>query len=488
MLYQEFLDRYHWNPLDPATNLGEGGFGKVYCALDTHQNRQVAIKESKVGDHKFTLQREVELSHELKHHPNLVHYANSYRFDIARGITYDYAVMEYFPEGSLEQVISRFTFSEKAIQQIVSGILSGLAHLHDEQCIHRDLKTSNILMARVGNEGWIPKISDFGLSRFTRADASVSNSSIGISYSYAAPEQLRGQSVSYQTDLWAFGIIVYKILTRELPFNSTSGTSSSLHLQEIAQQLQHLQLPERLNTIAEPYQSLIRQCIVVDRGQRVKSAANLIILHDQYVKSLSDSQAFSPFHIEQTRLKEPASQIPIELIAGPSTQAIPQHNRIWSKRKVALLGLGLVLFFACLIGYLYSSYDEVGEFSEGLAVAIKGKKWGYINRLGWVAIPLEFDMANRFHEGFAVVIKGGNYMYIDQIGKPITSLKFDSADSFNNGLAVVSKGDKKGYINQTGRVVIPFEFDIAGWFGKDSAWVRKGDREFYINRKGEEIK
>jgi serine/threonine protein kinase len=97
MTHEEFLSRYQY---DPGTDqIGKGGFGSVYKARDMVRKRYVAIKESMVDPkHKFTLQREVELSHEIASHPHVAKFENCYRFTAMR-ITMDYAVMECIAAG-----------------------------------------------------------------------------------------------------------------------------------------------------------------------------------------------------------------------------------------------------------------------------------------------------------------------------------------------------------------------------------------------------
>lgn len=276
MNYAEFRKRYQWNA--KTDKLGEGGFGKVYRAIDTLRDRSVVLKIADVPtDHKFSLQREVDLNRDLSPHPNIAQFRNCYRLEDAHGDERDYAVMDYFPDGSLTKVMAR-ALSPSDLHDIVTGMLRGLAHLECEKVIHRDFKPGNVLMARDGIGHWQPKIADFGLSRFTSTEMTVSNSSIGITYDYAAPEQFRPGSVNQQADLWAFGVIVYRLCMGKLPFTVPAELTGESQRIELARIINQAHLPADISQIVEPYQTIIRRCLVKEVEQRVKSATDLLAI------------------------------------------------------------------------------------------------------------------------------------------------------------------------------------------------------------------
>ena len=285
MTYEEFEQRYQYNP--ESDQLGEGGFGVVYKALDTHRNRYVAIKESQIKTNrdKFTLQREVELANEIKPHPNIARYINCWRFKITR-LEMEYAVMPYYSYGNLTDVIKRkLTSTEK--EAIIKGIMLGLKHLHNEDIIHRDLKTPNILMERE-NGKWVPKIADFGLGKMLTSsggDGSRSNSSIFLTYSYAAPEQINpkrfGRTIRKNVDLWALGVIIWEIFLSKRPFDppESSYTDSLSRESEIKNMIQSLGYDKAaLSRIPLLYQKLIRRCLVLDKSERAQSVEELLSL------------------------------------------------------------------------------------------------------------------------------------------------------------------------------------------------------------------
>jgi serine/threonine protein kinase len=277
MSEKEFFNRFVYNPEKDL--LGSGGFGSVYRAYDSFEKRYVAIKISQVKDMfgKFTLLNEVELSKSIDDHPNVARYETGLR--ILHPFPADYAVMAYYEEGNLDWLLRKNhgILQSREYYEIIEGLLEGIAHLHNENVIHRDLKLANILILRTKQGQLRPKIADFGLSRQTEGyDASMSNSAIGLTIAYAAPEQIENKPIRKNVDLWAFAVVTYRLLTGEMPFNAPESTDSTSANLIISQKILNLELPDKLNQIAEPYQSIIRQCWVKDAGQRAQTANELL--------------------------------------------------------------------------------------------------------------------------------------------------------------------------------------------------------------------
>ena len=132
------------------------------------------------------------------------------------------------------------------------------------------------------------------------------------------------------------------------------------------------------------------------------------------------------------------------------------------------------------------NFDFVDQCICGLALAAKDHKYGYVDILGNVIVPLVYDEGLSFKEGYTAVRRGSNWLYIDSTGKVITEAVFTDAQSFHDGLAAVMENDLYGYINTSGKVVIDFKFTNARAFGEGLAPVanKKGGWG-YINQKGE---
>jgi serine/threonine protein kinase len=272
-----FFEQYRYDPEHDL--LGCGGFGNVYRAYDYSGKRYVAIKISQVKDifGKFTLLNEVELSKGIDDHANVARYEFGLRVKLPFPV--DYAIMAYYEEGNLDMLLRKKfgQLTDREYYEIVEGLLEGIGHLHTENVIHRDLKLANILMHRTKQGQWRPKIADFGLSRqISDYDASIANSAIGITIAYAAPEQIENKPIRKNVDLWALGVIVYRLLTGEMPFAAAQGADATSANLEMSRKITTVELPERLSTLPEPYQTIIRRCFVKDTKDRAQSVVELL--------------------------------------------------------------------------------------------------------------------------------------------------------------------------------------------------------------------
>ena len=276
MTQQEFTSRYIYNP--ESDRLGAGAFGSVYKAYDNINDSYVALKISAVDPthQELRLRNEVDKAHNLCH-KNIARYETCYTFATLSG-DIDVAVMRYYEDGSLDNFLRRGNLSYEERSNILTQLLEGIAYLHSHDIIHRDLKPQNVLMVHHAGR-YIPKIADFGISKQLDSGESslVNNSLLGGTRSYASPEQLRERALRKNTDLWSFGVIAYQVLTGELPFASSDASLSSE--EQYAVQLRQIfngELPAGIERIAEPWQSVIRACLVADNNQRVRHAEDCL--------------------------------------------------------------------------------------------------------------------------------------------------------------------------------------------------------------------
>ncbi|MEN0046321.1 MAG: serine/threonine-protein kinase [Bacteroidota bacterium] len=278
MTKEEFFTRFEFGYED---TIGSGGFAKVYRAWDKVEKKHVAIKRAEADESKFTLRREAALINSLESHDNLIRFkeyegASSFRFKEDFDL-YDYAVMDYYESGNLQDILTHFDLKFEDKKNIIEGILKGYAHLH-HKLTHRDTKASNILMAKGNNGEWIPKISDFGLCQVHGTkDIDRADSATHLTYEYAAPEQFLGGKIKNNVDLWSCGVIIYRILTGELPFQVTKSVNSQEKRGALIRMITQVELPEtQLSYVSEPYQEIIRRCLVKDNKKRVQKADDLL--------------------------------------------------------------------------------------------------------------------------------------------------------------------------------------------------------------------
>ncbi len=270
MTYEEFQKRYRYNIT--SDRLGEGGFGKVYKAYDTHRDRWVAIKiaEVKPDMESVRLKKEVEMVNHLPSNPNIAYYEECYTFSSFTG-EYDFGVLQYYEEGNLLQLTQQKKLTQSQKESILQQLLEGLGFLHSQGIIHRDLKPENVLIVNRNGE-YIPKITDFGISKKldTNKSSVFSNSLAGAgTLSYASPEQLGTKPISKNTDLWSFGIIAFWMLTGEHPFTTGQhDNTSEAGRAELFRQISSGQLPPSFGRVAPPWRTVIERCLVTDPTNR----------------------------------------------------------------------------------------------------------------------------------------------------------------------------------------------------------------------------
>ncbi|HYM76114.1 MAG TPA: WG repeat-containing protein [Candidatus Dormibacteraeota bacterium] len=137
-----------------------------------------------------------------------------------------------------------------------------------------------------------------------------------------------------------------------------------------------------------------------------------------------------------------------------------------------------------------SQFEEVADFSEGLAAVKTGSRWGFIDEDGKFVINPQFDEVSSFAEGLAAVKSDGKWGYVDKTGKYTINPQFYDAAMFSEGLAPVfgtETGFKHGYIDRSGKNVINAQFDDVRCFFEGRAAVKLGDKWGYINRRGKYI-
>ena len=334
MTYQEFQKRYQYNPT--TDRIGKGGFGVVFKAYDTHLDRYVALKMSEVADENDStrLAREVELAAKLPTHPNIAHYEACYTFATPLG-TYDFGVLQFYNDGSLDDLIKKNVLTTDEKISILKQILNGIGFLHSNRIVHRDLKPRNILIARRGDK-YIPKITDFGISKeFDAANsAAFGNSMVGAgTLAYSSPEQLSERSMHRNTDLWSYGVIAYQLFTGELPFTTGSySVTSSDGRMELFRQVNSGILPEAVNTIPEPWQGAIRRLLVVDPMVRFRGCTAvkdyIVSGKEQEVQSPASSADAEEEDLQETRREISAEPVAKKEVDTPAKKATPPASPI----------------------------------------------------------------------------------------------------------------------------------------------------------------
>ncbi|GAB2767390.1 hypothetical protein GCM10027275_07150 [Rhabdobacter roseus] len=372
--YADFRKRYPIHFGDDSTWLGTGTYGKVIKVEDQVETEWVAIKisEYRHNDAK-SLKAEVELAQKVPRHANIARYDACYRLETEMGLS-DFAIMKYYPDGNLADLLKSRQLSDAELRELVRGILEGLKVLHQKRIVHRDFKPANILISRDNRGRLIPKIADFGLSKFV-SDDEIDSSDFDLSDgrgtpSYKAPEQIVGGRVSFNLDLWAFGVILYEMITGEKPFSARSQSSEPTQRRELERQITAVQLPERLDTVPEPYQSMIRLCLVGDIRQRVRKPEELLAYLEKPtapttparpgVKLLPAEESTDVYVAPTATLPAPSDAAQDKKPNRPASVNLAKSAPFWLK---GALGAG-VLLIALLI-WTFRSPSEKKELPAG---------------------------------------------------------------------------------------------------------------------------
>lgn len=195
--------------------IGEGGMGFVYRGLDTATNEPVAIKKLKREaviknpEQLERFRREAMVLYHLNH-PNMVH--------VYDAVTQDgdyYIVMQYVEGGSLRELLKRE--KKLPIYDVVNiglDVSDALARAHRLKIIHRDVKPDNVLLSSTGT----PYLTDFGQAHIADAPGLTRPGQIIGTLNYMAPEIFAGESADRRSDIWAFGVMLYEMLTGFRPF------------------------------------------------------------------------------------------------------------------------------------------------------------------------------------------------------------------------------------------------------------------------------
>jgi serine/threonine protein kinase len=248
-------------PYTLVKQLGRGAFGVVWLAerrgafATTKVALKLAIDEDPDLD---AITQESQLWAKLAGHTNVLPIIEADKYDDQVVI-----VSEYAPGGSLESWLKNHNGRAPSLESalsMVNGILAGLEHLHGQHIIHRDLKPANILL-----QGETPRLADFGLARVLKS--SGQSAGVAGTPAYMAPETFDGKR-SEQSDIWSVGVILYQLLTGNLPYPQTEIISL------IGALVRHkpVPLPE---SVPAPFHQIIDRALQKEPEHRYASALEM---------------------------------------------------------------------------------------------------------------------------------------------------------------------------------------------------------------------
>ena len=256
------------NRYEVFKHIGQGGMADVFLAMDTILNREVAIKilRSELCTDPVSVvrfEREAQAATTLSH-PNIVEI-----YDVGEYKGHRYIVMEYVPGRTLKQVIrSRGSLEPDEAIDIEKQLVSAVSEAHHKGIIHRDIKPQNII---VKSDGSI-KILDFGIA-IAKGNIQVTqaNNVMG-SVHYLAPELAKGKPASVQSDIYALGIVLFEMLSGDVPFKADSAVQVAL-----MQMRNEMPSIRTINpSIPQSIENIITRATAKDPSKRYSSCVDML--------------------------------------------------------------------------------------------------------------------------------------------------------------------------------------------------------------------
>ncbi len=340
--------------------IGGGGMSNVYLAHDMILDRDVAIKVLRYDfsiedDLHRRFQREA-LSATSLTHPNIVNI-----FDVGEEGDLQYLVMEYVKGKTLKHyIIDAAPVSPVEAVNIMKQLTSAIAHAHQNQIIHRDIKPQNILMDGIEHV----KITDFGIAMTLSATSFTQTNSVLGTVHYLSPEQARGGTATKKSDIYALGIVLYELLTGKLPFSGESAVSIALkHLQTDTPSVRAV-----LPNIPQSLENVVMKATAKDPRNRYQTVEEMERdLHNVLSEERANEKAFAILEDDGATKAIPVIKdgMRYEQLAKPihseMKSKLPQISVEDKKKKkwpiimgvislLMLLGLGIIIAFPGIFG------------------------------------------------------------------------------------------------------------------------------------------
>ncbi len=355
------------NRYEVFQHIGQGGMADVFLAIDTILNRQVAIKilRSELCTDAISIlrfEREAQAATTLSH-PNIVEI-----YDVGEYKGHHYIVMEYVPGKTLKTIIrDRGGLILEEAVDIAKQLASATQEAHHRGIIHRDIKPQNII---VKSDGSI-KILDFGIALAKGSMQITQANNVMGSVHYLAPELAKGEPATVQSDIYALGIVLYEMLTGDVPFKADNAVQVA-----IMQMRNTIPSPRSINpSIPHSVENIILKATAKDPKLRYNSCTEML---DDLRTCLKPERrdepklVLSPSHIDtdigfddlpeedtKTQLsKKPTTTVRKEnqRVVTPAVQKKPKGNK-------PLLFVMFLLLFTLLSAGIYFAVTSLGLFN-----------------------------------------------------------------------------------------------------------------------------
>lgn len=291
-------DFFEKNELDQTESLDQKNFGSVYKTIDKESQKVWAAKISEVHPNfdKGIFKERYEQAKDLEH-PNLMPYPTNYRF--TEGMITTIALMPLLPLGNLNDHL----YLEDSDKKLIADqVLDGLYYLHAQELVWQNLSARHILLKKeFGN--YIPVFINYGNK--TKIPLAFFSD-----YEYLAPEQFdNNANINAQTDIWAYGVLLYKLWTGRLPFGEKSASLPNVKIQDRITGEEDWTLG-LMGEIPAPYQKIVEKCLKKEKEARWANCGEIIAVIKNWVPPVQPSIVWEEEETENRRfLRKPNKPI-----------------------------------------------------------------------------------------------------------------------------------------------------------------------------------
>lgn len=376
--------------------IGQGGMATVYRGTDTKLGRQVAIKIMRAnlaGDEAFRLRfRQEAQSASRLAHPSVVRVLDA-GDDLIQ--TSDgpqrlpFIVMEFIDGQNLRELTSVDRLSPTEACRVVESVLTALEYSHRAGIVHRDIKPANIMITRTGQV----KVMDFGIARAVSETSSTVQQTTAIlgTAAYFSPEQAKGETVDTRTDLYSTGILLYELLTGDVPFRGE--TAVAVAYQHVSERPQTPS--ERDPQVSPELDRVILHSLAKDRARRFQTASEfrdaLRLARDGIMPRLGSGDEQAPVLFtggEETSESDLALR---RLSEGGSTarsQSRPPVMWVWVAILTVVAVVAAVVFWLAALAPKTFTPSNTREVPELISVD-RDAAFDALMELGLVPVPTE---------------------------------------------------------------------------------------------------
>lgn len=330
-------------------HIGGGGMADVYKAHDTILDRMVAVKilhAQLANDEEFLEKFRLEAKGAARlSHPNIVGI-----YDVGHDAGKYFIVMEYIAGETLKKRVQREgRLSVEESLRIAKEIARALREAHANNLVHCDIKPHNILVTADGRV----KVADFGIARAVTSSTMTYNGNIVGSVHYFSPEQAKGTKITPKSDIYSLGVVLYEMLTGELPFTGETTVSIALkHLQEEPKPIGQYDY-----TLPPMVEAIVQRTMAKNPSERPNS--------DELIEDIQHTERFLGFETGvETGENDPfATRLLPRIDADSMQDEREESNKLWNGGKLFKSKLFLIAaVFVVFLGFAVGAFFAFGKF------------------------------------------------------------------------------------------------------------------------------